>query len=219
MRALRIGGLCCLVAGLALLWAGWSAASVAGSGWSVQRIPSPGRTDSELMAVSCPSPRACVAVGWTGGNQVALVERWSGARWVVQSAFRPRKAFSVLDGVSCTSARMCLAVGYRYTQSSMNALVERWNGRTWRREATPASGAPYGLLDGVSCTSGSSCTAVGAYYDSSSSLATLGERWNGRRWKLERKGRRFSCRFVRLCKSLHRRRCPGRHRPQQRAAG
>jgi hypothetical protein len=187
MRALRIGGLCCLVAGLGLLWAGWAAASVAGSGWSVQRIPSPRHPQySQLMAVSCASARLCVAVGDSGSDQVALIERWNGIRWAVQSAFRPRKANSVLDGVSCASARMCIAVGYWYTTFSQNVLVERWNGTKWTREATPAGAKPDSDLDGVSCTSTSSCTAVGFYYPHSNSVASLAERWNGRRWKLQR---------------------------------
>jgi hypothetical protein len=187
MRALRIGGLCCLVGGLALLSPSVSEALMsAGSGWSVQRTPSPRRSpQSQLMAASCPSRRACVAVGEF--NYVPLVERWNGTRWAVQPAFRPRRAiFSELIDVSCVSARMCVAVGYRSTQFSMNALVERWTGRKWMREATPASGKPGSYLTGVSCISARSCTAVGAYSPYNNALASLAERWNGRRWRIQR---------------------------------
>jgi hypothetical protein len=172
-----------LLAGLALPSTAGSATLVgAGSGWSVQRTPSPRHSpQSQLMAVSCPSARACVAVGEF--NYVPLIERWNGTRWDVQAAFRPPQAtFSELDGVSCASTRMCIAVGYR----GENALVERWNGRKWTREATPAGGKPGSDLDGVSCTSASSCTAAGFYYPHSNSLASLAERWNGRTWKLQR---------------------------------
>jgi Domain of unknown function (DUF4160) len=82
------------------------------SGWSRQLAVKPASKDSALTAVTCTSPRVCVAVGYfkKPGRSFALVERWNGVRWSIQpnpAGWRP----SVLSGVSCTSATACTAVG------------------------------------------------------------------------------------------------------------
>jgi hypothetical protein len=94
----------------------------------------------------------------------------------------------LLGGVACTSASACTAVGRYLTRSGTGLpLVERWNGRRWTIQRTPSpAGAPGSELRDVACTSATACTAVGSSTDQSgNTLATLAERWDGRRWRIE----------------------------------
>jgi hypothetical protein len=88
------------------------AAVAAGPSWVVQSTPSPGgRQGSILLGMSCPSARACIAVGSHGG-ETTLAERWNGTKWALQHAPNPADAgASPLLGVSCSSATACTAVG------------------------------------------------------------------------------------------------------------
>jgi hypothetical protein len=163
-----------------------------GSQWSIQPTPNPaGTTVSRLAGVSCPSARACTAVGTFGnsaGEYSALAERWNGSQWSIQPTPNPTGTFaSVLDGVSCTSARACTAVGY-FTNSAGNEikLAERWNGSQWSIQATPnPAEATYSDFDGVSCASARVCTTAGNFYKSAGKEFTLAERWNGFWWSIE----------------------------------
>lgn len=47
--------------------------------WSIQRVPA-NSSDSWFTAVSCSSPGACTAVGYTGAGANSLVERWNGTK-------------------------------------------------------------------------------------------------------------------------------------------
>ncbi len=158
--------------------------------WSIQRTPNPTEaTDSRLGAVSCTSPTACTAVGYSGnsaGTWSTLAERWNGAKWSIQMTPDPAAGGSViqLTGVSCTSATACTAVG-----STLNGgliWAEHWNGIRWSIQTIPnPTGA---TLNGVSCTSDLACTAVGGFADSTGPGAgglTLAERWNGTRWSIQ----------------------------------
>ena len=66
-------------------------------------------------------------------------------------------------------------------------LAERWNGTKWRIQPTPNPSSPGGgILNWVACPSPSACTAVGASVDATANpLATLAERWNGTRWRIQ----------------------------------
>ena len=119
----------------------------------------PGKYQSSLNGVSCPSRKSCFAVGVVTGPKrrtMPLVERWNGSTWSVQRAasrgLRPSFANS-LNGVSCVSAKACVAVGATFGKS----LVERWNGSTWRL----LKSTPQVFLTAVTCRSATKCTAVG----------------------------------------------------------
>ena len=177
----------CAVVGcvtVALCLAGAEAASA--SGWAVQ--PTPGPRGAALVAVSCTSPTACIAVGFnpgSGGSAKAIAERWDGQRWSIQRSPNPRGAVSSrLSGVSCTSAIACTAVGTAVFAHSQAPLVERWNGSTWSIQPTPPT-ASTAALAGVSCPSRRFCVAVGFVFISSGDTSTLAERWNGRRWSIQ----------------------------------
>jgi hypothetical protein len=173
----------------------------AGGRWSAQRL-SPLPFDfgaGGLDGVSCPTARACLAVGVTpligkpaplpGSSEIPFAERWNGKRWRTQTMPVPAAtSYVTLGGVSCTSARVCTAVGAYSTATGSNwrFLAERWDGATWAIQGTPSPppNDSY-FLSAVSCTKPRRCTAVGNIDLGSSGrkLRTLAERWNGVRWQ------------------------------------
>ena len=74
-----------------------------GTSWSVQRTPN---ALGALVAVSCTSGRACMAVG--NGFQ-PLVERKDGTSWSIERT--PSADDALLQAVSCTSSVVCTALG------------------------------------------------------------------------------------------------------------
>jgi len=110
-----------------------------GRRWAIQRIRSPaGFVFSSLSGVSCASARACIAAGFSAGNEtvassVPLSERWNGVRWAIKNVPVPGAATaSHLTAVSCTSARACVAVGFYQDSTGADlVLAERWNGSAW----------------------------------------------------------------------------------------
>ena len=176
-----------------------------GTDWKLERPSTPpGETGGQLAGVSCSSPRACMAVGnsYTGaGNPVMLAERWNGTRWEVERTPSPAgTTVSGLSGVSCSAANGCTAIGDASNYPSPGVmLAERWNGTRWKLESIPSpAGATDPVLNGVSCWASSGCTAVGDYGNSSRNPATLAERWNGTRWKVERTPNRPGATFNEL---------------------
>lgn len=156
--------------------------------WSLERLPTPAPTSSNLAGVSCPARNTCFAVG-SARNQV-LVESWNGTHWSVQRAPIPKAAGSGLLSVSCPSSNDCFAVGEEGASGPFlpgevgYPLVERWNGSRWSIQPTAE---PYGsklgvIFSGVSCTSSTACTAVG--YDAVPAM--VAERWDGRRWSVQK---------------------------------
>jgi hypothetical protein len=145
-----------------------------GRGWSVVASPSkPHTIASALVAVSCATPKSCMAVGNSRTSAapptVPLVERWNGSKWsVVPTPIPKGSTGTYLDAVSCSTAKACIAVG-NYTSSftSGSTLVVRWNGKKWAlmTSPNPARSAVTQLL-GVSCIGGGpalTCWAVGQY--------------------------------------------------------
>jgi hypothetical protein len=98
-----------------------------GTEWMTVPVPIPSGTfESELMSVSCASPRNCTAVGFAYSESATvgqtLVEHWNGASWLeVHSANRGN--FSALQGVSCSGNGGCTAVGYHSTSLTSRQLT------------------------------------------------------------------------------------------------
>ena len=170
-----------------------------GTKWVLQSTPKPvtGANGSELLGVSCPSARACIAVGdsnITDSKSDTLAERWNGRKWAIQPTPKhPHGNESELTGVSCRSATACTAVGNSGSINATLTLAERWNGRKWVVQPTPSpsgtnnpSGTSESELAGVSCSSAKACIAAGDYYNRSGTQVTLAERWNGRKWVVQR---------------------------------
>ena len=176
-------------------------AGAAATAWTVQSSPNrSGVSASELVGVSCPSAKACLAIGFSSGSsgRLLLAESWNGSRWTLLRPSVPTGAKSAeFVGVSCSAANACTAVG-DYTKTTANqtlSLAERWNGRGWQIEQTAnpgvapkhaAAGQGAGTeLSGVSCPAANACTAVGGATDSAGHNTTLVERWTGRRWSVQ----------------------------------
>jgi hypothetical protein len=87
-----------------------------GTRWTILKPPHPYLLGG-LGAITCRSPRACVALADVGA--VA----WNGSRWSVQ---RIPNA-NVLNGLSCPSKTVCVAVGALYSGagSGYGPIVER----------------------------------------------------------------------------------------------
>jgi hypothetical protein len=149
-----------------------------GSRWVLEPTPSPPTESAvsgmgtRLEGVSCPSPRACTAVGYFedgNHNDYAVADHWNGAKWTIQRM--PELSGATLNAVACPSNTKCIAVG-TLTHDAGDAhhtLAERWNGSRWSALAATGSGQ----LTSLSCRSSRSCIAVGG---------TTAETWDGTRW-------------------------------------
>ena len=120
-----------------------------GKKWTEVPLPKSDGYD-ELLAVSCVSPKCCLAVGVGDGSApggplgTPSSYLWNGKSWSFKKPPVPPKggvsgATSMLQGVSCLSATDCVAVGqldlgnaeqYQYGFSGF------WNGKTWKLGAT-----------------------------------------------------------------------------------
>jgi len=188
-----------------------------GHAWTVLRARLPaGVKSGALTGVSCTSARACTAVGYVdeADTLVPLAERWNGRRWAIQRTRIPARALgSVLTGVSCPSARKCLGVG-EITRDSPMPLAERWNGRRWAIQRIHGRASEDNTLTGISCASARKCIAVGSSVNGDMAAMPLAERWNGRRWAIQRipdpaglgftSLRGISCASARACKAVGR---------------
>jgi hypothetical protein len=155
-----------------------------GTSWIVEATPNPlGARQNSLSGVSCPTARACVAVGSSenGKDTRLLVERWNGTSWSIQPALSPKHAKgTALTGVSCFSPIVCTAVGsYHDATGAQRTLAERWNGTSWAVQPTPNVKGSNSLA-GVSCPGLRTCTAVGTGRG-----LTLAERWTGKSWAIQ----------------------------------
>jgi hypothetical protein len=149
---------------------------------------------SDLAAVSCVGPLACVAIGQQGlrsndspvpvlgkpGRPLAVMVGRTAA--VIGGA--PAPVLSGWDALSCTSLRDCVAVADGYAGV--------FDGRGWQTEvlpvpadATGASKSAYRLvLSSVSCAGPDDCMAVGRYTGAGGRWGTLAERLVGHRWSV-----------------------------------
>ena len=192
MSALAAGAISALSVCSAVVASADTVAPSATGTWTVIPSPNPGSTYSQLSAVSCPSHKACMAVGTShqpGDSMFA--EQWDGFAWTllqIPSSTVVAAENGVLSGVSCLSRNACTAVGYLQEPSGSTVpLVEAWNGTTWTQQAAPVpSGSTSSVLSAVSCSSKTACTAVGyADVNPAGDLVTLAESWNGSAWAIQ----------------------------------
>ena len=151
-----------------------------GSSWTVQQTPS-GYVN--FRALSCSSSTACTAV------IAQLVERWDGSTWTEQTL--PNLDNPYLTGVSCTGVSSCIAVGSQQlgaNERRSTPLVVRWDGSRWSIVETPEPRRAWTSgLGPISCSSPTACTALGGYLTGARSAErAFMERWNGRRWLIQR---------------------------------
>lgn len=117
-----------------------------GKAWALASVPWPkGSGDSELLGVSCPAVKSCLAVGGADVNTNnnagvdnfgrAAAAAWNGKTWSVIAVPAPAKGkSSVFQGVSCPLAASCVAAGKAGPTGSAagNGLSGFWNGKSWR---------------------------------------------------------------------------------------
>lgn len=138
-----------------------------GSAWSTRHVDTSG---AHFSAVSCPTPRFCLAFaskvrtqpsasGNTSGATYYM--KWNGAKWT-----HPAKIDGVtgIGAVSCASTSFCVAI-----DEDGHALI--WSGRRW---TTTAVRTPDTQLASVSCTSTDFCVVVDGWGNAVS--------WNGSDW-------------------------------------
>jgi hypothetical protein len=165
-----------------------------GSSWSIDPTPNAGGTQAILADVSCASPTACTAVGYSvvetsgiesgsssGYATLTLVERWDGSSWSIQPSpnSAPEPGADVensLTGVSCASATACLAIGRGFAPK--DPLVEQWDGRSWSIQSSP-----FGPLASVSCASPTACIAIGP--GGGADTNALVAHWDGGGWSVQ----------------------------------
>jgi hypothetical protein len=189
---MRRAGIVCGIA-VALAWA--PAAMVADAaasspGWAITPTLNPTASGGQLLAVSCPSPTDCTAVGDysnPSGAEVTLAEGWNGLRWSIQATPAPANGVGSLDAVSCAAPGACTAVGYAFNSAGVQiSLAERWDGVSWTIQVTPnPAGVEADSLVGVSCALASACTAVGSSTTGPGTQVPLAETWSGASWSLE----------------------------------
>ena len=162
-----------------------------GTHWTIQQTPNlaPSRNYyytrvGVLSSVSCPSARACTAVGTSSlqgeysSDDWTLAEHWNGTKWTIQQTPDPNgNGGNDLNGVSCASARACTAVGSQFS-GTYALLSERWDGTRWTTQRTPNLDNTASLA-AVSCASRRKCTAAGSYFDPQTQLRPLAAGWNG----------------------------------------
>jgi hypothetical protein len=155
-----------------------------GSQWTLVPVPVPapaGSEGSNLVALSCTSATACVAVGTDGSTTAGYSAIWNGSSWATQPMATGSPA---ANGISCTSGDDCEAVG-----NGPSAQI--WNGSTWTAQAVSAPSNALSAQDGggntlssVACTSASFCIAVGSYFDPNFDGDPYSEVWNGTSWSI-----------------------------------
>ncbi|HVV77788.1 MAG TPA: hypothetical protein VHC43_17360 [Mycobacteriales bacterium] len=145
---------------------------IAGAWTLVPVNPPDGSTGGELNGVSCASPSACIAVGFTGRSSAdrLITYSWDGTAWTPQSVpSLPDAMDDGLNGVSCLSVTDCYAVG---SSSEGGAhpyvtLAEHWDGVRWTATTMPVgNGFPDTTnLTAVSCPTAAVCVALGLSYN------------------------------------------------------
>ena len=154
-----------------------------GTSWSLVRTRNPSTIGNELVALSCASAAACMAVGFTqGGPGGPLAESWKGSRWSVLPTPNPGTGGNFLNGVSCVSPDTCTAAGEAFHSGTQTtSLIESWDGSRWSVVPSPTPGTGQTLVNGVSCSSKDACNVVGSY---NNETKTLVESWDGRSWSV-----------------------------------
>lgn len=145
-----------------------------GSRWASIPVPS-AKSGEDLMLISCPSARWCMAIAWITGQNFPTAESWNGVSWKPTS--RPAGAAPLDAEVTCVSRTFCFLTN---EATSHYALTAEWNGSKWTVESAPAPAKQGDELVGVSCSTTSFCVAVGR-----SDTSPLIEQWDGKKWSIE----------------------------------
>jgi hypothetical protein len=142
-----------------------------GRAWRLSRTPLPGYYGEleDVAAIPGTRGRQFWAVGWywTGEQNHALAERWTGRRWVVVRT--PGEPEANLHGVVAFGPANAWAVGHHWVEDAFGDVVSapfamRWNGKRWSVVDVPTASPEIsdGWLGGVGGTSARNLWAVGS---------------------------------------------------------
>lgn len=149
-----------------------------------------------LLAVSCPLPSYCLAVGGgpvedgtvEGGTPLAYL--WNGRTWAQLAApHRPALNGSSFTGVDCVAVNTCEIVGVLgYGEGDQAVFGYRFDGKTWTYQKESNRGFlhfVYNVESSVSCSAISACTSVGFWQPAD--REELAERWDGTSWAVQKR--------------------------------
>jgi hypothetical protein len=150
--------------------------------WQHAQTPNPKLGhESQLVAVSAPTPTSAWAVGnffsgHEGGVHGPIIERWDGTHWQLTDPGLPTGVF--LSGVSALSpGDVWIAGSYR---QGNHAFVQHLHDGGWQTEQLPVS-ARYSHLTAIHAINDQDVWAVGDQSDGHTGH-TLIVHWDGSRW-------------------------------------
>jgi hypothetical protein len=154
-------------------------------------LPS-GYNSAAFSAVSCPTARDCVALGYAtdaAGKTLDFAETWNGATWAPHAIAMPKGNVLDFDAISCVSATDCVLAGHSSVAGTASALIGTayagtWNGKSLTAQKVPVPAKTSTWLTGVSCVSKSRCAASGFGLANAAETAGFGftGTWNGKTW-------------------------------------
>jgi len=164
-----------------------------GTSWARQGPVAVG--SDALLAVSCPLPSYCLAVGGgpvedgivEGGKPLAYV--WNGKIWAKLAApHLPAPNGSSFTGVDCVAVNTCEIVGVvGYGEGDQKVFGYAFDGKTWTYQKERNRSFlrfAFNIESSVSCSGISACTAVGFWQPAG--REELAERWDGTSWTLQK---------------------------------
>jgi hypothetical protein len=149
--------------------------------WTAVKAPVPAHaaanSGASITAITCPSARGCVAVGYwidSRGNSHLFLLTMRGSSWTAARAPLPagaRADFGAgISVLACPSATACTAVGVYYDSSGNSHLfLLTMRGSSWTATTAPlppgAPTSPYIYIEGIACAPATACVAAGWYGD------------------------------------------------------
>jgi hypothetical protein len=166
-----------------------AAASLAGSGWTVEPSYSFGSLDNVLAGVSAASLNDAWAVGayYPASSTVlaTLAHHFDGNRWTAFPLPNVGAQENVLYAVAMPTTGKAWAVGYYVSGKFVQqTLIEHFDGTVWTVVPSPSPGALQNILFSVAAITDSDVWAVGAEQDASGLWHTLTEHWDGAGWSV-----------------------------------
>lgn len=179
-----------LVAAVVVVIAGVGSATSTNAGaatpkWESTTLPwaTAGPVTGAVLAVSCGSSTACVAVGRgtipdSTGASMMMVDTLAGGSWTEGILPLPAGAVTAqLNAVSCTGPSTCVAVG-QYNTAQPQAVIESLKGKKWTAlTGIDPAGASWAALTGVACVN-QACTAIGTASNGSFVEQLDGSTWS-----------------------------------------
>jgi hypothetical protein len=149
--------------------------------WTAITAPVPAHaaanSGAAITAITCPSARRCVAVGYwidSRGNSHLFLLTMRGSSWTAARAPLPAGARADLGaGISvlaCPSPTACTAVGvYNDSWGNSHLFLLTMRGTSWTAATAPlppgAPTSPYIYIEGIACASATACVVAGWYGD------------------------------------------------------